>query len=91
MTISIEQSSGILEKLDAFWDHVSTDPGLIPGFRVFNVDDVKYMTDATSGTHEWNSSLPLLLNHKESLLIVSAPVFLHRNSNHIFMVWQYIQ
>jgi len=66
MTISIEHSSGSLEKLDAFWDHLSTDPGLIPGFRVLNVDDIKYMTDTISGTHEWNSSLPLLLNHEET-------------------------
>jgi hypothetical protein len=35
MTISIEHSSDSLEKLDAFWDHLSTDPGLIPGFREF--------------------------------------------------------
>lgn len=66
MTISIEHSRGSLEKLDAFWDHLSTDPGLIPGFRVLNVDDIKYMTDTISGTHEWNSSLPLLLNHEKT-------------------------
>jgi hypothetical protein len=66
MTISIEHSSDGLEKLDAFWDHLSTDPGLIPAFRVLNVDDIKYMTDTTSGTHERYSSLPLLLNHEGS-------------------------
>jgi hypothetical protein len=38
MTISIEHSSGSLEKLDAFWDHLSTDPGLSTDSDLYTID-----------------------------------------------------